>query len=468
MLNNPPLITDLDGTILLTDSLYEGLAAVLAKNPGSLFKLPFIRSRLALKHLVASYAAANASCFPFNEQVIHYLQECRGKGRQLYLATASPLEVADICAQNMGCFKEVFASTQSINLKGKAKAELLCSRFGKGNFDYIGDSLADVPVWACAHKAIVASGNNSVIRAAKAVNDNVVILPVKKPSLKDYARAMRLRQWVKNLLVFLPMLLAHSFTAVIFLKCLLAFFSLSLCASSIYVVNDVFDLESDRRHPRKKARPFASGAVPLAHAPAMFAACLSLALFSACFLPPVFLLALLVYLGCTISYTAYFKKRLFLDVVILAGLYVLRIVAGAAAIGYFLSNWLLGFAGFFFLGLALFKRAGATNMHGEDARIPGRAYMGGDQAIIEMMGVCSCFCSVVIVALYIDSLQALRLYANPAWLWLVCPLLLYWCGRLALLTRRGEVSDDPVNFAVTDRVSWLILAILGLTLLLAL
>jgi len=465
--NNPaapdaiPLVTDLDDTLLKTDTLWEGAVALLAEHPLALFKFPgwLRRGKLTLKAQLAKACAENTAIFPVNEEVMVKLRQAADEGRPLYLATASRHEVAAAAITRFGLFTGVFASDDTINLKGKAKADLLTEKFGDQGFDYIGDSLADVPVWRAARRAICVSGDQKTRRAALAANVNCQLLDCPSPGFTAYRRALRMQQWVKNLLVFVPMILAHAFSAAAFFRSLVAFLGFCCCASAIYIVNDLSDLASDRRHVSKRRRPFASGALPLRQALPLFAVCAIFALLTCCFLPGRYALLLAGYFFLTVTYTVRLKKMLFIDVVVLASLYIFRILGGAAALGSLTSNWLLGFGIFIFTGLALLKRTGDLMQHETEGGLPGRAYRFADKTILEIMAVCSGFCAIVVAALYIDSLAAEHLYRHPRVLWLVCPLLLYWYGRLLLITSRGEMGDDPVDFAIRDQASrWCLVA----------
>ena len=457
-----PLVTDLDDTLLKTDTLWESAVALLAKHPLTFFKFPgwLRQGKLVLKARLAKTGAENADSYPVNEEILLRLKQAADEGRPLYLATASRREVAQAVARRFALFSGVFASDDVTNLKGQAKADLLIEKFGERGFDYIGDSMADVPVWRAARRAICVSGDPKTRRAALAANTNCELLDYSSPGFTAYRRALRMQQWVKNLLVFVPMILAHIFSAGAFFRSLIAFMGFCCCASAIYIVNDLSDLASDRNHPSKRRRPFASGAVPLRQAAPLFAVCAILALLTCCFLPGRYTLLLAGYFLLTVTYTLRLKKMLFIDVMVLASLYVLRILGGAAAVSAIISNWLLAFGIFIFTGLALLKRTGDLIQHEAEGSLPGRAYRFADKTILEMMAVCSGFCAIVVAALYIDSLPAGHLYRHPQTLWLVCPLLLYWYGRLLLVTSRGEMGDDPVYFTIRDRASrWCLVAV---------
>lgn len=459
--NNPaasttiPLVTDLDDTLFKTDTLWEGAVALLAAHPLNFFRFPgwLRRGKLAFKARLAKICAENIDSYPVNEEILAQLKQAADEGRPLYLATASRHEVAAAAARRFDLFTGVFASDDTTNLKGQAKADLLIEKFGDKGFDYIGDSLADVPVWRAARRAICVSSDQKTRQAALAANTNSEGIDCQPPSFVTYRRALRIQQWVKNLLVFVPMILAHAFAATAFFRSLIAFVGFCCCASAIYIVNDLSDLASDRRHISKQGRPFASGALPLRRAVPLFTSCAILALLTCCFLPGRYILILAGYFSLTVTYTVRLKRLLFIDVVVLASLYILRILGGAAALGVATSNWLLGFGIFIFTGLALLKRTGDLIQHEAEGGLPGRTYRFTDKAILETMAVCSGFCAIVVAALYIDSLPAEHLYRHPQVLWLICPLFLYWYGRLLLITNRGEMGDDPVDFAIRDRAS---------------
>jgi 4-hydroxybenzoate polyprenyltransferase len=479
-----PLVTDLDDTLLRTDTLWEGLFCLLGQKPLAAFKLPGLAARgpLAVKRYLAEYSVQHAELFPVNAVVLAELEKAHNEGRKVYLASAALPPVAERIAARFPFFSGVFAS-DATNLKGEAKAKRLVQEFGAKGFDYIGDDAADVPVWHAARTALCACADARVQKAAARANSNCLLLSdlgrplaVAPPAWQEYRKALRLHQWVKNILLFVPLLLAHDFSLRAFGLTLSAFFSFSCGASAIYVLNDLADLAADRQHPTKCKRPFAAGAIPLRTGLSCMAAMLLCALAPCVFLPWRYLGCLAIYLACAVGYTAWCKSRLMLDVVMLACMYVLRIIAGEAAIAHAMSNWLLAFGIFLFLGLALIKRIGDSLQHGAAGSMPaaigqyigptpGRAYESGDTSILESMAVASCFAATLVAALYIDSLQAAMLYSRPQILWLFCPLFLYWYGRLLLITHRGGMGDDPVAYTVRDPNSWRC-ALCGLVLLL--
>ena len=448
-----PLVTDLDETLIRTDSLYEGILAAISFNILNLFHLTKIRSRLALKEWAAQYARPET--FPINSEILKILTEAKNAGRQVWLATASSKSIATCIAAKMAIFDGVIASEIDVNLKAEIKAKVLEEKFGKYGFDYIGDSMADVPVWAVCRNAIVISSNPKVLEAAKKVNSNVTHIHSPTISFNIIFRALRMQQWIKNLLVFIPMFLAHNVSLTNCILCCAAFFSLNFCASGIYIINDLCDIPADRIHPIKKKRPFASGGMPIILGAMLIPICLGISFGISVFLPLNFTYCLLFYLICTISYSLYFKKCLFIDVIMLAALYDLRLVSGAVVLSIPTSNWLLGFSSFLFCGLALIKRIGDIQIYKETNNISRRAYSFSDMPIISGMAICAGFCSIVVMILYIDSLHAQSWYKNPEYLWIICPVIFWWYARLLILSHRCEIEDDPVSFSVRDKKSWL-------------
>lgn len=463
-----PLVTDLDGTLIKTDSLWEGVLAMVGKSPLLVFMLPFwmLRGRLFFKLRLLPYCLAASSHFPVNADVLSTIEEAKRQGRDIYLATAALEPIARAMSERLGIFSGIFASTGEHNLKGSVKAERLIQAFGKKGFDYIGDSTADLPVWAACRRALLATDSGQLIASALKQNPDSQALPRQSPRLSDYRKAIRLHQWLKNILVFVPLALAHLFTVKAVFTAILAFVSFSLCASSVYVINDLLDLSADRGHSRKCRRPFAAGDIPVTQGPPLALGLLGATALCSLSLPPRFVLILTLYYALTFSYSLYFKKKVMLDTVSLAGLYFLRIAAGAAAVGVALSNWTIAFSLFLFLGLGLVKRVAELKEHKLSAKeiVAGRPYSIADKNILEIMSTSSAFSSMVVLTLYIDSLQASRLYSTPFVLWFALPLAVYWYGRILILTHRGEMDCDPVQFVIKDKATWCC-AVLGVAII---
>jgi 4-hydroxybenzoate polyprenyltransferase len=372
-------------------------------------------------------------------------------------------------ADRVNLFDEVIASDGVRNVSGDAKRAALVERFGEKGFDYVGNERADECVWRSARKAVVVGTNRQAARAGRVANlGRIFAAPRSGP--KVWLKAVRLHQWVKNTLIFLPAILAHRILVPdVFLHALGAFIAFGLCASSVYLLNDLFDLSADRLHPRKRNRPFAAGL--LSARSGLFA---SGALFCAAALLAVvvgwkFAAVLAGYYLLTWAYSLRLKRAASVDVMTLAGLYTIRIVAGSAATSIPLSFWLLAFSVFIFLSLGFVKRYTELDEARQAGNMTatGRGYTAADLPLVMTLGVAAGYCTVVVMALYINSTESQLLYTHNKPLWLICPLLLYWISRVWLLTTRGLMHDDPVVFALRDRLSLVVLGLLGLVVLLS-
>ncbi|MCZ6884902.1 MAG: UbiA family prenyltransferase [Alphaproteobacteria bacterium] len=464
-LQQPPLVVDLDHTLVETDLLVESILAFLSSRPLQALRLLgwLARGKAELKSKLAERLSTDVEGLPYRAECLDLIREAKADARMVVLATASHQRLADEVARHLGVFDEVYGTSGGENLKGIKKAQFLVDRFGDKGFDYVGDSWSDLPVWAKARKAITAGASKTLRETVsrKFENTHHMRSATKPPAsaMAQYLRLIRPHQWAKNILLFLPIIAAHSFESGVWMQVMVAFVLFCVCASSTYILNDLFDLQSDRAHPRKKNRPLASGAVPLRHgmvlAPILALTGLTGALWA---LPLPFFLALSAYLITTIFYSVYLKKKLFLDVLTLAGLYTLRAIAGAAAASILISPWLLAFCMFLFLSLAMAKRLAELIVVADMDKTEtlGRAYRTGDLPMLGAMGASSGFMSVLVLALYINSPAVIPLYASPMVLWGACPLLLLWVGRMLLISCRGEMHDDPLVFAMTDTASWMI------------
>jgi len=467
-----PICVDLDGTLVKTDTLIESSLALLHRNWFYLLLFPWwlLRGRALLKRRIAERTPLNVASLPYNEELLSLLQGERKKGRRLVLATAADQIIASRIADHLGCFAEVLASNGSRNLKGAAKLRVLEKRFGAKGFDYAGNSRADVAVWRGSNRAIVVAPSSSL--AAHLPEDRIVVgrAPTFRARLLALIAALRMHQWAKNILLFLPMVTAHNLAPHIIGKAALAFGSFSLFASANYLINDLLDLAADRNHERKRFRPFASGELPLGWALAGIP--LALAAGTACALltTSAFVAYLAVYLACAILYSVRIKRIVLADVLLLAALYDIRIMAGGSAVDIPISQWLLGFSMFLFLSLAFVKRYSelrAVRLRNGDGS-PGRGYVRGDLELLLPFGIGSGYLSVLVLALYLNSPEVRVLYFRPQVLWLTCPVLLYWISRIWMMAYRGEMDEDPVLFAVTDKVSYAAGLIIGAIMLWAL
>lgn len=467
-----PLFVDLDGTLIKTDLLVESALRLLKQSPLSLLAILFwlIRGgKAGLKAEIAQRIKLDAALLPLQNDFLDFLRKEAGNGRVVYLATASDSAMAEPISRRLGFFTALLASTPSNNLKGKRKLEAILSITGGDPFDYAGNAHADMPVWAAARRALVVNPDPGVAAIARARFNVQHVFDDRPPALRTWVRAVRLYQWLKNLLLFVPLLTAHAFTGTALVTMTLGFTAFGCVASGTYLLNDLLDLDSDRRHPRKSKRPFASGDLsPILGVLAMLVL-LAMGLTLAATLSMPFFLSALAYLILTLSYSLYFKAYVLLDVLLLAGLYTVRIIAGALAIGVSISSWLLAFSIFAFLNLALVKRCSELKAMESQARTAtsGRDYRLADLGILSSMGIAAGYISVLVLALYVDNPDVRNTYSNPLLLWLLCPFMMYWVSRLWIKTSRGEMNDDPLLYSLRDRASWIIFVAMGFTMLLA-
>lgn len=457
------LCVDLDGTLVATDTLHELVLALARERPLDLLRLPawLAGGRAALKARLCARVRLDPARLPYRPEVLDALRAARAEGRPCALVTAADCGLAQAIAAHVGLFDEVIASDGRDNLKGARKAARLAARFGAGGFEYAGDAAADLPVWEAAGAATLVGASGRLRRrvAARVPVERALGARLGRGArLRAWGAALRLHQWLKNLLVFVPLLTSHRLgEPELVAHAVQAFFAFGACASGVYVLNDLADLAADRAHPAKARRPFARGALPAWQGalagPALLGAGLALA---SAGLPPAFLVALGGYLVANAAYTLRVKRLPIADVVVLAGLYTLRVVAGGAAVAVEISPWLLAFSLFFFLNLAFLKRYGDVRRAAEPAGgpVPGRDYRAQDLPLLATMGVAAGYLAVLVLALYLQSDYVVRLYERPTLLWLAIPLVAYWTSRAWLLAHRGALPDDPVVFALRDPVTW--------------
>ena len=459
-----PLCVDLDGTLVRTDTLVEGLLILAGGLRVADLLAAFSGGRAALKARVATLAPLDPALLPYNETLLIYLREQRAAGRRVVLATAANEAVATRVAAYLGVFDEVIASTAAHNLTGPAKAAALVERFGRGGFAYAGDASADLAVWAEAGAAVLVDVATSVAaRVTVPVERRITVRP---PLLPTLLRAMRPHQWVKNLLVFVPIFTAHALTdGPSWVGGLLAFAAFCAAASGIYVVNDLLDLGADRAHLKKRLRPFAAGDAPAVAGMVVGALLLVLAVGLAAIAGIILVVA--IYAIIALAYSLWLKRQPLVDVFALAGLFTIRLFGGGAASGHAPSLWLLAFASFAFLSLALVKRVAEVmeSSRHSTARLAGRGYGPDDVAILQLFGVCAAFVASMVLALYVQNEANSGRFAVPGLLWGIVPLVLLWNCHMWLSTARGYMHHDPILYAVRDRVSWAIgLAVLAVML----
>ncbi len=455
------LFVDMDGTLVATDLLWEAYFSALRHEPTALFLDPLwlLRGKVAFKERVAARHAPDPSLLPYRDEVLAYLRERKAQGARLILATASPRRWAEGVARHLGLFDEILCTEKTCNLKGRRKLEAIeayCRSHGIARWGYVGDSGADLPIWKQAHEVDVVAPSSRTLARVRSTREPTRVFGRRPSRVTAVLKAVRPHQWVKNTLLFVPLFLAREYQDLDkTITAALAFAAFSLCASAVYVINDLLDVEADRCHPRKRKRPFASGALPLLWAPPLAGALLLLGFGGASLLLNWGYVALLgLYMIVTSAYSIILKRLLLVDVIVLAGLYTLRIFAGAVATATAVSEWLLAFSIFLFTSLAFAKRhMEMTRLEAEGkVRAKGRSYHVGDISLLESFGATSGYLAVLVFALYIhDGLPSF--YGSRWLLWLACPLLLFWITRLWFLAKRGEVHDDPVVFALTDKVS---------------
>ncbi|HWQ26017.1 MAG TPA: UbiA family prenyltransferase [Chlorobaculum sp.] len=457
-----PLVVDLDGTLIRSDILLEAGLSYARKGIDSLLKLPYwiMQGKAPLKECLALQVPMDVAHLPYNEDVIEFLKQAKQEYRHIVLATASHRLYADQIAEHLGLFNQVIATEGTTNLSAGAKRDRLIAEFGEKGFDYIGNSHDDLPVWAAAEKAYLADPEAGVQKKANKISNVEGIFVSRNSVLKAWFRALRPYQWLKNMLIFIPLLAAHQiFNTQQIVHSVLAFVFFSLAASSGYLFNDLLDINSDRHHPRKKFRPLASGDLPIhmamISAPLMFV----VAFYASLLLMPVmFSISLVIYYALTIAYSQSLKRMIGVDTIVLAGLYTVRIVAGSYACGLIPTFWILAFSMFLFLSLAMVKRYSElldARKNGNNEKTMGRGYFPADLEIIANLGVSSGYLSVLVLALYVQDVRTIQMYHAHELIWLACPILLFWISRVWMITHRGLMHDDPVLFAIKDKVSLL-------------
>lgn len=455
-----PLVVDLDGTLIHTDMLHESALKVLRERPWATLLIPFwlLRGKAVLKQRLADHSRFDPASLPYNEELLLWLRQQKDAGRQLILCTASHQSIAQAIADHLELFDEVMASDGQINLSGSHKADALTARFADTGFVYVGNCDKDLPVWSAAYSAVVVNGATGLCDRTRALCDVEREFALRPRGLLTWLRVIRAHQWLKNLLLFVPLIAAHHFNDLdTWLTLVLAFIAFSLCASAVYITNDLLDLESDRLHPRKRLRPFASGVLPAWQGVLLMPVLLIAGLTTALWVNLAFLQWLLLYLGLTCAYSFGLKRLVLVDCLTLAMLYTLRIVAGTAAANLDLSFWLLAESVFLFLSLAFVKRYAELALQsksGED-KAHGRGYFTSDAPLIQTLGVTSGYVAVLVLALYLNGDQVLELYRNPTLVWAAIPFMLFWISWMWMQASRGNMHDDPLVFAVKDRASLL-------------
>ncbi|MBB4375111.1 4-hydroxybenzoate polyprenyltransferase/thiol-disulfide isomerase/thioredoxin [Bradyrhizobium sp. cir1] len=452
-----PIVVDLDGSLLLTDVLYESFFNVLPLGFSTNFATvrALANGKAAVKHHLALSSELDYATLPYNACVLDLIQAAKAQGRKVYLATAADAKHAKAIADHLGIFDDWFASDERTNLTGSLKAEILTSAFGKCGFDYIGHGSSDLPVWEVADKAYGVGLSKSVKNRLVTLKGEYVALDAGNADRQVWFKALRVHQYVKNLLIFVPPLTSHQFALVNIITGVVAFIAFCACASAVYILNDLLDLKSDRAHPSKRSRPYASGLLQLRSGLFMVPALLLFSLMLAITLSLEFVDVLFGYFVLTSAYSLYLKRQMIVDVIALAMLYTTRIIAGGIAVQIQISQWLLIFSFFIFTSLALIKRYVELTTR-LDRGLPdrsGRDYRSGDLDVVAALVAATGSNAVTIFALYVASADVQTLYRHPRVLWLICPILLYWMARNLMMAHRRLMDDDPIVFALRDHIS---------------
>lgn len=453
------IVVDLDGTLVHSDMLVENLFLFLRHNPLRIFELVIwlFGGKANFKRKLADAVLPGVGDIPYNKSLIDWLIQQRSAGARLVLATASESRIAQRIADHLDIFDEVMGTQQS-NLSSHRKRAALVESFGEKGYEYVGNSRADLVVWKSASVIHVANPERGVLAAARGLGGSGMVFDARPGYWRTLLKALRVHQWAKNTLIFVPLLASHRiFELPLLWNGLLAFVAFGACASSVYLLNDLLDLPDDRRHPSKRNRPLAAGTLSILHGlfliPGLLIAAFALALWQ---LPWQFAAVLAAYYVLTLAYSLWLKRVVMLDVVTLAMLYTVRVIAGAAAMALTATFWILAFCMFIFLSLAFVKRY--TELHdarqkGKKDKSAGRGYYPADFELLASLGSASGYLSVLVLALYINEAASATLYRSPEWMWAACPLLLFWLSRVWLLAHRGQMHDDPIVFALRDSVS---------------
>lgn len=453
------LVVDLDGTLVNTDMLAENLFLFLRLHPLRLLKviLWLFSGKAHFKRCLADAVVPDVTQLPYNKELLAWLEQQRTEGASLILATASDLRIAKKVAEHLGIFDEVLG-TENINLSSSKKRVAIVQCFGERGYEYVGNSAADLAVWKTASVIHVANPERGVLAAARKIGKVEMVFESRPAYFHTLIKALRIHQWAKNLLLFVPLLASHRIMEIpLLLSGLLAFIAFGACASSVYLLNDLLDLPDDRQHPTKCKRPLAAGTLPVLHALFLIPLLLLAAFVVALWLLPIqFAGVLAAYYILTLTYSLWFKRVVMLDVVTLAMLYTVRVVAGAAAMSLVATFWILAFCVFIFLSLAFVKRYTElcdARQKGKTEKSSGRGYYPADFELLASLGGASGYISVLVLALYINDAVSASLYRSPEWMWASVPMLLFWLSRVWLLAHRGQMHDDPIVFALRDNVS---------------
>lgn len=452
------IVVDLDGTLTFTDTFFESLICLIKKNIFYLLILPFwlLQGKSKLKSKVSDRIFLDATLLPYNKKLIEFLLKEKKKNKKIILCSATDKRIANSVAEHLNLFDEVIASDKLLNVAGINKKKLLEKKFGKKNFDYAGNSKIDIKVWEAAKSSIVVNANKSVIHQAKKITNFCKVFPKQKLKILDWLKIFRIHHWIKNLIIFIPLIAAHQINNFQILPALtIIFFSFSICASGIYIINDLIDLQSDRKHLSKRNRPIASGILSIQNAILLSIICITLSIVLGLVVSTKYIIYLVFYLLLNILYSLYLKRFILIDCFVLVIFYNLRIIVGGLIGNIEISFWLFMFSTFIFLSLALIKRyielqkyKNTTNKY-----LYGRGYKSSHARIVKILGLVTGYLSVFILFLYANASTTSILYNEPKIIWFVVPVFFYWMYRMWLKAEKNEIDDDPIIFIIKDKIS---------------
>lgn len=460
-----PLAVDIDDSLLKTDMLLESLLAGFSIAPVTTLKVFWKnrRDKAALKAEMAEISNLDVSRLPVNEDVLAYARAARADGREVVLASGSDRALVDRLARRLDLEGDHIASDGTTNMTGGQKAEALVARYGDKGFDYIGNERTDLKVWEAGDTAIAVAPNPRTRRALASLRPNAIYLG-ERYRFASIVKALRPHQWVKNILLLLPVIAAHRASFFGFDQILLGMIAFSFAASSIYIVNDLLDLDADRQHEKKHTRPFAAGTVPIRVGIAASFVLGVTALVASLIIDWKMFGLVAVYMSLSLAYSIYLKRLRWIDIWVLAILYTLRVVAGAVAGSVAASGWLIAFVFPVFMALGCVKRMTEVARAKDDNRVPGRAYSKLDRNDLLNMSVLSAVNANIIFLTYTYSPTADQLYAGIWELrWVVLPVSA-WLYRMISTGYAGAQNYDPIVFALRDRLGLvlLVVTVLGL------
>ncbi len=466
------LAVELDGILVKSDMLVETFLSAFSRDLLIPLKslLVLNKGKANLKSYLYRNSDIEVKTLPYNQEVIDFVKSHRENGGKVALVTGSDQRLASEVSDYLGLFDLVYGTTNNKNLIGSAKARFQKEIFGMKNFDYIGNSIDDIQCWEYANRAITFNAKKRIERSCEKVNSNSLHLENldNYNLLLNFLKEIRPHQWIKNILVFIPLIAAQKFYPNLIIESILAFFAFSFVASNVYIINDLFDLKVDRNHPKKCQRPLAAGNLSLFNGFIGGFLLLILGFTFAFKVGLLFSIILIIYYISTLFYSLFLKQKSLFDILLLSKLYTIRLIGGGVATNLEISFWLLAFSIFVFLSLAAVKREAELIELKERGKmeIYGRGYKVSDLNYISTVSICSGLISSLVLALYINSPKVLDLYLNPRLLWIACFLFLVWILRICFKTQRGEMEYDPIIFASKDRFSKIIfLSIIILVLL---